>query len=166
LFWVLAVCVIAAGWFVRKIYVARRRNIAATLTGITVPLALQATLFPHELGETAEGRAADRFSSGYIYAFSVSMLIASGRSAPSTFPPFIGSAFVTLFGPGAERRLVDHSNAMRAGDAEARRGADTGRADAKKYIESGYQRSVTGWLQHVRQDPIEDLAPERASPVT
>lgn len=149
--WALLAVAALAGWLVwRRI----GRGRASDNMGVSVAnlLALQSTLFPSESDQQSSGRASDKFSVGYVFGFAVSMLTASGKFRLNDIPPIIDVIFERLFGPGGGRKVVEHQAAMKARDPEARRGAGAGREDAKRFLDSGGKRQVTGWLQHVRAD--------------
>jgi hypothetical protein len=159
--WVVLTLVALAGWVAWAKIIRRRRSLGV-VKAISNLLATQAMLFSHEVGTPAHGRAADRFSTGYVFGFAVSMLVASGKRELSSLPPLINSIFEQLFGQEAGQRVLEHDRAMKARDPEAARGAAAGRQDAIRYLKSGGQRDVTGWLQHVRADLFADAAPASA----
>lgn len=154
--WVLLAVALFAGWLLWR-WLGGRRGSADVGASIANILTLQAMLFPNEGGEPLRGRAADRFSVGYVFGFAVAMLTSSGKLHLNDLPPIINVIFERLFGPAGGRKVIEHQAAMKERDPEAARGAAAGREDAKRYIESGGQRKVTGWLQHVRADLFDDL---------
>jgi hypothetical protein len=124
-------------------------NIGASIANL---LTLQSTLFPSESDEPSSGRASDRFSVGYVFGFTVLMLTASGKFRLNDMPPIVDVIFERIFGPGGGRKVIEHQAAVKARNPEATRGAAAGREDAKRFLDSGGKRQVTGWLQHVRAD--------------
>jgi hypothetical protein len=155
LIWILvALAAIAVVFFwLRK----KRERGTGVAKSIAASLAMQAMLFPYKLGSPPCGKIADRFSVGYVFGFSVLLLVASGRKV-SSLQPILFEIFEILFGDAGRQMILEHDRAMKSGTPEAATGAAAGREDAKRYLESGGQREVSGWIQYVRSDLFDGAA--------
>lgn len=119
---------------------------------IVAVLAQQAILFGHQLRTSPSQRAGDDWSNGYIHGFARYVLEQPAKFHQTEIAAAIANVFEQLFGRSESKRI----NALRdiAGERErsARNGFLSGENDARRFLASGGNAGMTGWLQHVSPD--------------